>query len=145
MAAVREETTPEQRRVLRASGRFAAARIDDLAGKTPWHLRRYPATGILEGEAPRPKTLWVEFCWYWENGPIDLLDSAFDQTLDSFIAGPIAKLSAAEAAVLSSVLNEDEEDVGEQPVRDDQVIACAIRSELRHRAHGRDMSWARPY
>jgi hypothetical protein len=99
--------------------------IDQMARKIRNQLRRFPASGIFEGEAdPEYRSLWQEFCHDQQEGPNELLESAFEQTIFPFCVQTAAQCTDEQIGLLwfstmgyFNHLAEEEPDLGQQ--RDD--------------------------
>jgi RepB plasmid partitioning protein len=70
------------------------------ARKIVYRMQRFPASGIY-GCDVKHKTLWDEFCYETQHGPIDELRYAWDQTLGPYLDEMIKSIPATTAVLLS--------------------------------------------
>ena len=92
----------------RTSGRtFAREEIRRIARKVIHHLRRMPASGVLE-EYEDHRNLWVEFKLYCEIGPIDEFEWGFRQDIESFIKDALSKTPPHHIELLSVFASDEE-------------------------------------
>ncbi len=85
--------------VLRAVWSYADLRIKQLAHKIIWHLRRVPPSGI-DGDDPCIRSIWDELRQYMRKGPIEPLESLWDQALFPYCSAVADTLSEEERRIL---------------------------------------------
>ena len=79
---------------------FGKPEIETLVRQVVYRLQRIPASGIY-GDDYGYKTLWDEYCHEVQEGPFDLLDNAWDQTLGSTMDNVIDRIPQHMALLLS--------------------------------------------
>ena len=85
--------------VLRAVWSYSDLRIKQLANKIVWHLRRVPPTGI-DGDDPCIRSIWDELRQYMQKGPMEPLESLWDQALFPYCSAVAETLSEEERRIL---------------------------------------------
>lgn len=123
--------------------RFAEAAYASLARKAVFRLRRIRASGIY-GDDFRHKTLWDEYCHEVQEGPHELLEPAWDMTLDPILDAVVQDVPLHEAALLTIGavwdLNEDDaEPQGGISVCPD-LICRNLKRVVAEMASARDMT-----
>jgi hypothetical protein len=121
---------------------FAAAAYLALARKVIFRLQRIKASGIY-GDDYQHKTMWDEYCHEVQEGPHDLLQSAWDDTVDSIIESVIEAIPRHEAVLLTirAVCDQDREDemqLGTQVAPD--LMRNSLRQAVDEMAGARHMS-----
>ncbi len=84
----------------RAVLRFAEAEFESLTRRTIYRLQRFSASGIYGGDYAY-KTLWDEWCHEVQEGPHDLLEAAWELTLDPILNDIIDSLPERKLILLS--------------------------------------------
>jgi len=84
----------------RAVDKFGETELEVLSRKVVYRLQRVDASGIY-GDDFNYKTLWDEYCHEIQQGPCDLLDSAWNQTLESILDDVIKRVPRHMAELLS--------------------------------------------
>jgi hypothetical protein len=87
--------------LMRVVDRFADWRADQLAASVIHRLQRMPVTGIF-GDDFAYRTVWDEYCHECQFGPHDMLDLAWDATVNPLIAAVLEKVPSEEMALLDS-------------------------------------------
>lgn len=112
--------------------RFAMAELTAAGWRMAHRLRRIPASGIY-GDAYEHRTLWAELRFEASNGPTDLLETAWDQTLHPFAKDVSSKLTQHTKVLLSYYLDEFP-DNGRCGAVDENAICLAICNVTRELA-----------
>ena len=73
--------------------KYGEVEFQGLVRRAIYCLQRFPASGIY-GDGFAYKTLWDEWCHEVQEGPHDLLESAWDHTLSTFLKGVIDRIPA---------------------------------------------------
>lgn len=79
---------------------FARQEWPHFARKAVYRMQRIPASGIL-GDEYRARTLWDQYCHEVQNGPHDLLEDAWEITVDGIFAAVIDDMPPHVAALLT--------------------------------------------
>lgn len=79
---------------------FAAIEHEVLVRKAIYRLQRMHASGIF-GDQYSYKSLWDEYCHEVQEGPHDLLDQAWEQTLEGVLDSLIESIPRHVAVLLS--------------------------------------------
>jgi hypothetical protein len=87
-------------RTHRAVREFARSEFSAYARKIVYRMQRFPASGTY-GCDVKHKTLWDEFCYETQNGPLEELRRAWDQTLGPNVDEMIQSIPATTAVLLS--------------------------------------------
>lgn len=98
-------------RALDAAITFGLKEWPRLARKVAHRMQRIPASGIF-GDDHRHRTLWDEYCHEVQNRPHDLLEAAWEITLDAIVTAVVDDLPPHIAAVLTIDANLDYEPKG---------------------------------
>lgn len=99
-------------RALDAAITFALKEWPRFARKVAYRMQRISASGIF-GDEYRHRTLWDEYCHEVQNGPHELLEAAWEATVDSIVAAVVDDLPPHIAAVLTIDAELDYEPAGE--------------------------------
>jgi hypothetical protein len=91
---------------------FAEKAYEGLARKVIFRLQQIDSTGIYGGDY-RYKTLWDEYCHEVQTGPHDLLEPAWEHTLNSILGSIAEAIPPHEGALLtiSAAWELDKDDV----------------------------------
>lgn len=91
--------------------KYARTEIQALTRKVIFRLQRIPASGIF-GDEYAYKSLWDEYCYEMQQGPHEILDYAWDQTLEQILGGIVDSVPKCSAVLLSiyAAWDLDEED-----------------------------------
>jgi hypothetical protein len=103
MTSSNSETLEELETLGKAIRTFGRVEIQALARKIIYQLQRFPGSGIFEERGF--KTLWDEFCYVSQVGPIDLPEvgeHGWEQTLDGFLDELVARIPTHKAPLLST-------------------------------------------
>jgi len=122
--------------------RFAYDRFEAAATRVRAKLRKLPAYGLFDAVH---RTVWDEFCSYVQEGPIEALETAWNQLIDSLIEEVVNEIPKSDAGLLMfSICWGD----GREPLADDpegpdicpEDLASEVQSALHRLALDRDMS-----
>ena len=80
--------------------KYGEIEFQGLVRRVIYRLQQFPASGIY-GDAYTYKTLWDEWCHEVQEGPHDLLEWAWDQTLPPFFKDVIDRVPAHTRELLS--------------------------------------------
>jgi len=119
---------------------FARVRVEALARKAIYRLRRMPASGIY-GDAWRFKTVWDEFCHEIQTGPREQLDWAWQDTIGTITDDLVGRLSGEEGALLTiaAMWEYDEAPVDRDLNFTPDLVARLVSDEVNARASSRDI------
>jgi len=117
---------------------YASAELDALARRAITSLQRMPASGIFD-EYPF-KTIWDEYCHEVQQGPNEMLEWAWDETIRATIYHPINTLPRHVATLISigadyELTNCDDELVAIHP----DLIFQAVKERVDRQAVRRNM------
>ncbi|NJM49704.1 MAG: hypothetical protein HC843_01410 [Sphingomonadales bacterium] len=76
-------------------------------------LERFPASGIY-GDDYGLRSLWDEFCFEAQEGPVSELEYAWDHTLDGFVQAIVERIPAHHQELLSWSIAQEQEHVPRQ-------------------------------
>ncbi|WP_282048021.1 hypothetical protein [Sulfitobacter mediterraneus] len=124
---------------LQAIQDFASQRIEAISKSIIYQMQRIDSVGVFEGEAPKLRSLWDEWCWYQHRYGSDCgsLSQSFEMSLNALIEGTVEELGQAEAVLLSTAIAEDQTDM---PNRSDDEISAVVRDVITEAAGYRSMS-----
>ncbi len=75
----------------KAVQKYGEVEFQGLVRRAIYRLQRFPASGIY-GDGLGYRTLWDEWCHEVQEGPLDLLESAWDPTLSPILKGVIDRV-----------------------------------------------------
>src|SRR5208283_5320094 len=75
----------------RAVRHFADVAFDALAREVVGQIQDIDATGIFDDDCQH-LTLWDEYCHYVQNGPHELLDAVWEETVTPFFTAAVANV-----------------------------------------------------
>ena len=81
--------------------KYGKVEFEGLVRRAIYRLQRFPASGIY-GDGLGYRTLWDEWCHAAQEGPHDLLESAWDHTLSPILKGVIDRVPQHARVLLST-------------------------------------------
>jgi hypothetical protein len=84
---------------LQAIQDFASQRIEAISKSIIYQMQRTDSVGIFEGEAPKLRRLWDEWCWYQHRygSGCGSLSQSFEMSLDAMIEGRCTRIGSETA------------------------------------------------
>ena len=127
---------------------YSEVQLLSLVRRVVFRLQRLDATGLF-GDQLRFKSLWDEYCYEVQNGPHQILETAWEHTLEGIIDEVVRRIPEHEARVLTvfatlefSVI--DDGTIWRDGIRDvvqSELRATAAKRDLRRLAYGGATAW----
>lgn len=112
--------------IYRAIRSYVDSRMTRLAGKVVWRLRRLPPSWI-DGDDASLRSVWDELRIYMEKGPIEPLESFWDETLFGYCWGIANALGEDERRILSFTTDAYFDSGDDDPVLTSDVNSTAFQ------------------
>lgn len=120
---------------------FARAEVEATCRRVIYRLQRLNASGIF-GDDFSYKSVWDEFCHEAQEGPHEMLETAWDSLITPVIVDAIEKIPHETSVLLSYYAGETLDDVN-APIHPENLwfegIAQVVESSLRAQAMNRNL------